>query len=296
MAYYSGQASSYQELLSVLVNACVEQGWTWADGILSKGTIFLKLIIESNGIVATAAIGKNSNILINAAPTSPRLGNPGFNVLIVFPVSYHIFIFDDEVYLKVKFKIDIFYYLAFGKSNISLPSNGLWVSATSNRSAYIYNGDGISIGVDSGGAGGGGSNPSAVAPFWNANNYSDNFSNAVISHGFDGVIWSSGSNNATFAKAISNLQSRQPSNWSSESILQSFDIYLDRPSGKKSLICQFKHARYLRNDHYEPEQIINMGQEKWMIFPFYKKNINARNGGGSDHTGTFGWAIRYDGP
>lgn len=51
MAFYNGQASSYQELLDVLVAGCVEQGWTWTNGILSKGYAFVKPFV-STGFVA----------------------------------------------------------------------------------------------------------------------------------------------------------------------------------------------------------------------------------------------------
>lgn len=75
-----------------------------------------------------------------------------------------------------------------------------------------------------------------------------------------------------------------------------YNIYLERPENKLSLICQFENARFLRIDNHEPEQILTLGHERWMIFPFCRKDVKNRNGGlNIYHTGTFGWAIRYEG-
>lgn len=299
MAYYSGQASSYQDLLNVLVTACQQNGWMWSDGVLSKNDCFIKLEIiatgSATGIKATGATGVSGATLTNPAPTMPRMGNPGTGNLINFPVFYHLFIFENEVYLKVRFNTDTYYYLAFGKSNINLSTNGLWISATACGAGAYSSLGGISISPITGGAGGG-INPSPVAPFWNASSPVVNWTNAVIAHGMEGAIWSDTSAQADFVSSIAPFNSRQPANWSNESILLPINVFIRRSSLKTSLACQFQHSRYLRIDNYEREQIIQLGNEKWMVFPFYRKNIIARDGGQQDHTGTFGWAIRYDGP
>jgi hypothetical protein len=301
MAYYSGQASSYDELLTVLVNGCVANGWVWADSILRKNGCYIKLEVvtsgSATGIKATGGTGVSGTSLLNAATTIPRMGNPGVINLITFPVLYHLFVFDNEVYLKIKFNVNTFHYLAFGKSDLTLSENGLWISATAcGAGSYSNSTGGVLISDTTGGAGGG-VNPSAVAPFWNTNSFVDNWSNAVIAHGFDGVIWSSGTKIANFVSSLAPLNARQPSSWSNDSIFLPINIYVDRASSKKSLACQLQNSRYLRVDNFNPEQIIQLGSDKWMIFPFYKKDITSRNGGGFiDHTGTFGWAIRYDGP
>ena len=89
---------------------------------------------------------------------------------------------------------------------------------------------------------------------------------------------------------------RSPSAWNGESPLLPIQAYVWRASAKCSLVVDMRHARYLRIDNYEPGQIITLGGDSWKVYPFYRKASSARNGGiGIDHTGTFGWAIRYDG-
>ena len=57
------------------------------------------------------------------------------------------------------------------------------------------------------------------------------------------------------------------------------------------------HCRFLRIDNYQPGDIIPLGPDRWKVAPWYRKNTAQRDGGSNiQHTGTFGWAIRYDGP
>ncbi|WP_238707868.1 hypothetical protein, partial [Comamonas testosteroni] len=49
MPYYTGSISSYDELLTAVVNACTANGWAYNSGILSKGNAFFKLSAVSTG-------------------------------------------------------------------------------------------------------------------------------------------------------------------------------------------------------------------------------------------------------
>lgn len=296
MAYYTGQCTSYQNLADILVEKCQSHGWTWQDGILSKDNLFVKIDVvhtgTAQGVVISGGTEKQGSILLGNSQSKVRLGSPSpDNLQIVFPVIYRLFIFVDEVYLIAKSDTDKFYYLAFGKSQLlqNTAGNGLWLSATS---CYYSNYRGIGIGENNGGSGGGG-NASPVAPFWNRNSWSENWSNSIICHGYDGILWSSGTSMAY--TSFEPLISRLPTTHFSDSPLLPYNIYLERPENKISLIAQFNYARFVRIDNYEPEQIIVLGHEKWMIFPFFRKNVQNRNNGYRDHTGTFGWAIRYEG-
>lgn len=88
-----------------------------------------------------------------------------------------------------------------------------------------------------------------------------------------------------------------PNTWNSEAVLLPIRAYKVRPSYKISLTADLEHARYTRIDNYTPGQIITLGSERWKIFPWYRKDAVNRNGGYViNHSGTFGWAIRYEGP
>lgn len=317
MAYFNGQASSYQELLQVLTDACVDQGYVWQDGILSKNKIFIKPFVSTQitstqglGLLLQGGTGKQGVNLIDPSPEQPRMGRMGAadkSSEVIFPCMYEIFIFDDpeEVYLIVNFSIDCFYYLAFGISKILLQGTGLWITGTM---ASFYqpstnsNSQGWSIGDSTGGVV---NFVHSSGPFWRTVNLTSAFNRHECIHtGFNSQGWQAPTASTTTAQGAFNaicsivpLISRLPSAWSSESVLLPIQITNFVSASKTVHVADIKNARYLRIDSLEPKQIIQIGSDKWKVFPFFRKNSSERNGGiGVAHTGTYGWAIRYDGP
>lgn len=307
MAYYSGLCTSYRNLTETLVEKCQVHGWVWQDNILSKDDLFIKIEPQDTtrnnipaGIILTGGTNRQ-NFVLGSSGSRVRMGSPHPTELgATFPANYHLFIFANEVYLIIKFDYDKFFYLAFGKSTLiqGTQGNGLWLSATSNYYANLNNPivmTELHGGHSTYGFG------SAVAPFWNRHSWSQGQSNSLICHGFDGILWSLGNKKAHVI--FEPLITRLPTAHFSDSPLLPYNIYLERPENKLSLIAQLENARFVRVDNYENEQILTLGHEKWMIFPFYHKNIRERSntvvyyqsGKNSPHTGTFGWAIRYDG-
>ena len=82
MAYVNGSAASWGDLLSALVSACTDEGWAWNDGILSKGTAFVKLWVrspetfsEGEGILLQGGTGQDL-VRQDAAPERPNPSVP----------------------------------------------------------------------------------------------------------------------------------------------------------------------------------------------------------------------------
>ena len=294
MAYYTGQAASYAELLNVFTGYCVVEGWIWTKNVLSKNNIYVGLSASNIGIVAT---GYTALTKTNPSAIKPRIGAASSTIsLPTFPIDYHIFIFESEIYLITNFSIDFYHYLAVGDTNPYI-LDGFWISASSCE---------LQISTDSRGGYSfdlNASNPGnniyqCPTPFGKLNYLSaDWVYNSVILHKLDGGRWSGISKQAFSTLGISPLLSIQPSGWSSDSILIPIPVFIDRASSKKSQVAEFINSRFTRIDNFEPKQILTFGNDKWMVFPLYKKNIGSRDGGSViDHSGTFGWAIRYDGP
>lgn len=326
MAYYSGQVVSYDELLTVLVSACVEQGWTWADGILSKGAAFVKLTVSTSttteqgpGIIIQGGTGKSGGTLINPSYCQPRLGSanpyPYSQLTVIFPCLYNIHIFDSEVYLVIEYGVERFYWLAFGISSLPLPGTGLWLAATwPIRYGYSSYPTGFGIyGLQSRLTYN--FSPRASGPFWATGVYSagsENYENCGIHFGLNGATWSrqvgvgqqffpTPQNYPNAALSAGSQITRSPSAWSDNTILTPIQVYVTVASSKLSQVLEVQNARYIRIDNHEPNQIITLGSDKWKIYPFHFKNLSARDGTSDintavDHTGTYGWAIRYDGP
>lgn len=321
MAFYSGAANSFEDLRTALIDACVAQGWTWSDSILSKGTAYVRPYVstattstEGPGLIIQGGTGKSGSTLTGASDVRPRLGRAGVtnSADVVFPLSYSIHIFDapSEVFLFVRYSVDRFGWLAFGISATpGLPGTGLWIAGIARRgylTSTVSTG-GFGITPTAGGSSNDNSTGSAVCSpglFWCSSRAagSDARQDAIHSN-LDGGGWegagsgsSPGGLNAIFPSIP--LIGYLPNAWNSESILLPIQAYLWRAASKASLVADLVNARYVRVDNYEPEQIINIGADSWKIYPFHRKNSAASNGGslGLDHSGTFGIAIRYDGP
>lgn len=319
MAYYSGQVASFNELLTALVNACVTENWNWVNGILSKNTIYIQpeistSIVETKGpgLFLHAGTGRNGLNLANKSPMSVRIGDfassGGKIPNIVFPLDYQIFIFNDpdEVYLIIKYSIDRYMHLAFGGYGSILPVyiDGS-IGAGYTQRTTENDRKGIHINATDGGQ-----------SLWYVNSVFAGFMHQTLRNTIETVTtgvycntteysgWNRVGSQIDFINSIKNLYpllSRDPSAWSSASLLLPIQIVARQPSNKVSILAEVKNARYIRLLNYEPEQIISLGDERWKIFPFHKKNSAVPNGSDLesspiDHTGTFGWAIRYDGP
>lgn len=325
MAYYSGSVNSFDALRTALIDACTANGWVWADNILSKGAAFVRpytsaslTTTEGPGLIIEGGTGKSGSSLTGVTAVRPRLGRPGASsglLDVTWPATYRIFVFNnpDEVYLVLRFNVSYHYWLAFGVSGTAgLGGTGLWLAGNSSR-GYRTTGtanNGIGITSSSGGTGTAAMNGNpcrnSCAFFWNTirSTSGDVAGCEAIHVGLDGTDWygtgsvfgvSAGAVNAVYP--ITELLDRSPSAWNSEASLIPIKVYAWRASNKCSLILDTKNARYLRVDYYEPGDLIVLGSDRWMVFPFYLKNASARAGGSDvSDTGTFGWAIRYEGP
>lgn len=284
MAYYTGQASNFDDLLSALVTSCQTQGWVYSAGILSKNNVYFKLSShETDGIYLSASDTVNSSELVDSEVV--RLGRYGaFNTQPTFPMDWelHIHSEPDEVYFLTKFSINKYYYLAFGVDV------GFWLAACCGSHVGYHEGNGASISSNSQDLSNGRTQNCGF--FWGNNGIRPELRNSAY---FSNGQW----RYPQASKSIDNLLSILPNQFNQESILLPVQVYEEVASNKSRFIHNFEHVRLLRIDNYEPEQIITLGHERWKIYPFYQKNSAQRQGGGGiQHSGTFGWAIRYDGP
>ena len=303
MAYYSGQVSSYQELLDVLVASCVIEGWTWADGILSKGTAFLKLSNQAGnypGVVAQGGTGKAGSSLVNPSAAMPRLGRPAYlgqgnNSNVTWPAEYYIHIYEnpDEVYLVLHHSVDAFWKLGFGLSNLN--GSGCWVTGTAGSQGPTQSSG--AQGSFSPVINGSGNNVlSTGIPFWQSNSVNNMYVENIL---FRNGSWLYSGITFHAVLATAPFFSRLPNAWNQEAIFIPIKAFESVASNKLSMRLELAHCRYVRIDNYEPNQVVILGDEKWKIYPGVRKNISSRNDGntstGYDHSGTFGIAIRYDG-
>lgn len=292
MAYYTGTANDLSALRQALIDACVLEGWSWngSSEVLSKGALFLRLQIVSGYLTL---LGRTS-ATAGDAPDVVRIGQIGSTPL-AFPLTYEIFAFAGEVYLVINYSVDFYQWCAFGDSTVQgLPGSGMWVGASIGASAAS---SGVTL---SGSNGGAGLATTTAALFWATNATNAANRNAWLHSDLDAQGWwlaqTLTGQNVGIGPCVP-LIGLLPNNWNSEAVFLPIRAWKIRASNKLSLTADLEHARHTRVDNYTPGEIVTLGSDRWKIFPWYRKDTTSRNGGSSiNHTGTFGWAIRYEGP
>lgn len=301
MAYVSGTANDLAALRMAIIAACTANGWTLGGNVIHKGGVFIQLTTSSTRLLSRAGTGiDGSNTLTNAAPGDASIGSltSGFAAL-TWPLSYEVFIHanPDEVYVVLNYSGVYYQWLAFGRSPVTLPGSGVWVSGSLDGRTYangVLMGSGMNATSDHGwrAEDGYGSGP-CPGLFW-ANGGGTAKAGEYIQHGLDTQSeWSfSNFNGAPMAAPLIYIQ---PSGWNSEAVLIPIQVWASRPESKKSIVLDCENARYIRVDNHSPGEVIQLGADRWKVFPWFRKDVSSRNGNSSS-SGTYGWAIRYDGP
>lgn len=303
MAFYTGSVNTIADLISALTTACVAEGWMLSGNVLSKGTCYARVQESSGRVEILGGTGVDgSNAITGAGPSSAYISKQWSGDTLTFPVTYalHILTAPDEIYLLINYEVSRWQWLAFGSSPVAgLPGTGNWYGGS-----FAYGGTGISSGAYLTGGSGGANNSNANCPglFWGTA-VIGNVKGSYVHHGLDAGAWSGnnwgnsigGSANAINYNGI--LLASLPNAWNGEIALLPIQPLVGRSSGLYSVVTDIAHARYARIDNYEPGDIITLGTDRWRVYPWWVKNAAARDGGdGVPHTGTLGWAIRYDGP
>jgi len=308
MAYYTGIVNNFSDLRTVFINHLSSHGWSWNSGSeeISKGAIIVHLTVGPRDLYASGRATPGS---ATGGSSQCRIGRYSHtnDFDIVWPAQYSLFVFDspDEVYLIVRHSIDAHQWLAFGKSVFDLPGTGTWLGASGAENPGTV----VSLYLNYTGITSGGANvPTGPALFATAENSSSDtlqYSNNYVHHQFSDAagpwrLWGRYSSGSTWnAVGWRSLLQQQPNAWNSEAILLPLRAWCARSEFKVSCVADLRNARHIRIDYYEPGQILTLGNDRWMVFPWYRKNANGDGSGGSSltaHTGTLGWAIRYDGP
>ena len=313
MAYYTGNAANVAAVLTALTDACEAEDWTWSGGILSKADpgIFVRLDAATtvSGYTPLRLWGQ-TYIDSGETPQYVSMNVPIKAVNVTYPVTYHIFVFASEVFMVINYS-DKFQWLAFGQSDQpGLGSSGNWVAATAGNTYWsAYPNYGVDININGEGLGGAYNGDQAcVVPaiFW-----ADLFGQPITYRFYAcSASWylDAGLEAGTYTpwmepkdaasnKALVQILATQPNNFNNEGVLIPIKVFQKRSSSKFSQVLQVQNARHIRVDNYTPTEIIALGTDQWMVFPWYCKSTTDRDGylsGTLSHSGTFGWAIKYE--
>lgn len=309
MAYYSGTAASLTALRTALLTHAQADGWTLTGDVLSKAGVYFQIKETADNITC---LGCASHAVANPAPETVNIGLIYYHPTqgerkISFPCTYEVFGFAQELYLIVNYDVAAYQWMAFGKSTVQgMPGQGGWCGASAGSTyaaGILYSLPAVqSISPSTGGLASMSCLCSAL--FWLTVAPATATRNCWVNHGFDGHgwMWGGAIGYAPIGiRSVVPLISTQPNSWNSESVLLPIMAWKERSGYKSSMVADLLNARHVRIDNFTPGDIITIGPDKWKVFPWYIKNAIYRDGTVGtlttyDHTGTFGWAIRYEGP
>lgn len=313
MAYYSGTANSANDLLNAIRTSAQSDGWTLTGNVLSKGTLFVEHVVSGANVKIRA--GTDGTMVNSSQSMSIGKFLKTNTLAITYPCNWEFHGHPQEVYFVVRYDVDRYQWMAWGKSTVAgLPGVGTWLSASVGHpldeiAVPNYDFQPITLYFSGSVFGGGGSYASSTgyvtAALWAHTQTTEgtNYAPGYCHHDLDGYGWriemsSSSSYSPPGWNTIGAIYGgAQPSAWNAEAALLPLRLYSRRPSNRISLIVDHEHARLLRIDNLTPGDVLTLGPDKWKVYPWHRKNVASRNGSnGIDHTGTFGWAVRYLGP
>lgn len=309
MAYYTDTVNDFVELKSDIESYLISNGWTIADDILSKDSCFYKLVASTTFQLSLFGGLSKTGATLNDQPSTPTKGGNYVKLAnfsldpITFPITYHLFIFNDpiEVYCFIEYNSGYYQHIAFGKSNLQGIGLGSWFTGSFNGSSYQGSELTLEMEVAI-------NQIRCKSSFQNQNG--DAFVGFFCNHAYtwgwyptsfiystlDSSTWKHHGNliTRTSSTVVAGLLTSLPNLSNQATVLLPIKVVQDRSSGGLTILANFFNSRLLRIDNHEPKDLVTFGSEQWMIFPWYRRDVVNRNSGdGVTHTGTFGLAIRY---
>ena len=308
MAFQTGTASSFINLLDALRLFATANGWTqnqWTDVgadkwlSLQKGGVYANFLAEADDtdLWIIGALGYSGAAAWNAQPSAmvqqPRIST-GLQGAIAWPVTYWFFqhAAPESVEVVIRYQPTKFQWTMFG----DIAKYGTWPGGEYYAASYA----GLSSTIrafenqqsswpapvlfhDSGNQPVGG-----TAQYRMSNLHAE----------IDSQVWwnTALANNVSFASATRHawpLVNRSLSAFNGLTTLTPIELYALRPDAHYSPIGRVEHVRYCNVLNHNAADIIDIGGQKWMLFPWLEK------GGATDTTPTTlhaGMAIKYDGP
>ena len=310
MAFQTGTATSFINLLDALRLFATANGWTqngWAAvGAdqrlhLQKGTIYANFLGQAAQAQLKGSLGYNGASTWDAQPSthaySPKIRD-GWYGAVTWPVTYWFFLHTapDSIEVVIRYQPTRYLWLTFG----AITKYGTWPGGE----FFCASSEHPTVGNDA---------VSMAAQIPGACNYPGLFVSKLGQFGYyaapdiihaeiDTFTWGSATRK-TFAedsevgsetnagKHAYPLPQRSQSAFNGLTTLQPIELYMRRPDAHYSPLGRIEHARYAIVTNHNAADIIDIGGQKWMLFPWVEK------GSAMDASGQhYGWAIKYDGP
>lgn len=309
MAYQTGTVASPSDLATLLKNFAVANGWTLAGDVVSKGGCHVELTAPSGSELRIRGARNGLFSGVDLCPRYSRILNTTWPSV----ATYHIVAFDspDTVWCTINFGTIYYMHVGFGNlQKYGTWNGGMWFHAqhtTSNSDAaclaFI---DGMARPYYS-------NSPNNCAMFWSQQDYSpwgiaSNNKCSFLHCELRGEVWpatgsvtDSGNFNMIHCPTILQpTQKANPNAFNGQTVLTPFQLFLQNTDGHMMSIGHVGHLRFLKMTNYNPGDTIQIGSDRWRLFPWHRLDATVpdgvQNSNSGTTTGVLGVAVRYDGP
>lgn len=304
MAFQTGVATSFINLLDALRLFAMANGWTengWAAVgsdqrlHLQKGSIFANFLAEADltDLWIQGSLGYNGASAWNAQPSAmpqgPRL-SASLEGAITWPVTYWFFLHTapDSIEVVIRYQPTKFQWLTFG----TLTAYGSWTGG-----AYFGASAAVAVSAPNAFSGQEENTPPPVL-FHDRGGGFGTTATCYLYAAIDSQTWwnnhSSAAGRVTSTRHLWPLVNRSLSAFNGLDTLQPIDLFALRPDAHYSPVGRIEHARHLNVLNHNAADIIDIGGQKWMLFPWLEKS--GSTDAANPTTLHAGWAIKYDGP
>lgn len=313
MAYTTGVVSTPANLKSAIESFAVVNGWTLSSGTLSKGSVRVQMttttsVLEGSGINSAYY----SDVFISGSRTStfstPDLCPQQARTRIrdtAWPVTYWLFVntSPDEIWCVVNYGGVYFQYISFGY----LQKQGTWTGGDWFASSYGTNNaeNGMADIMSFTPTSSGQAYVHACAPFWGTYNRPTlgdayyNIRNSFLHCELEGHIWPGAGSSYVgrgsypfFPTHAYPLHSFRPNTWNHQAVMIPFWLFFQGSDGYEINVGQLGHIRSVNVEFYNPGDIITLGPDQWMVFPWRIKDT-VHPDGDTNSSGLYGYAVRY---
>lgn len=317
MAFQTGSFSSAADLIATIKTFASANGWLVSGDVIYRGSVYTALTIEavtddmtSERIRVQGGTGESAGVLTGASSGSAYcLGGiytgTSSTFDFAFPATYYLFNYasPDTIICIARSNEGLYFnWLTFGVlTKYGSYTGGEFFGATHGRPGKLARPSMQPKWHANNSTGRG-----TMAPFWDMTETAYYLPNTYVRSDLGAEAWigENGPGNTVDVNLCAySLITRTPNAWNGQAAMAPFWVRAKRPDGFYSLLGLFEHARNIRVTNYEATDIITLGSDRYMTFPFFRKSVVYPDGalytGGTSGlyvSGTLGWAIAYDGP
>jgi hypothetical protein len=295
MAYQTGVITSAADLVAVIRDFAVANGWTANGSVLSKGGTYIRLTAPNASEVRIEGARNGNFVAPDLSVRHSRIRNTAWPA----SATYHLAAFNDPdtVWCTINFAVTTHQHIGFGTvEKYGNWAGGGWFHAQHTPASADGN---VGSRIDGWQYPLYWSSPRECALFWSP--FKPDQENAASSLHCElrGHVWEPPINNTAIGvhcpTIMSPIHKYNPNQFNGQTVLTPFLLFLQNADGHYMSIGHVGHLRFVRLINYNPGDVIELGTDRWKLFPWHIKDA-AYPDGNCDSTGLLGVAVRYDGP